>query len=99
MNTSPPLEESMINPSVILQFQSVETITAGKDAGTSDIRSTLSVPTEALASGSPLTMESLVKVLNELTSARETEGRLQLYRMQEEYESKLEATQVWDGCG
>ena len=56
---------------------------------------------ETLSSSRALTMESLVSVLTELTNARETEGRVQLYRMQEQYESKLEAIQVghlqWTG--
>lgn len=40
-------------------------------------------------------MESLVEVLTNVTNARETEGRVQLYRMQEQYEAKLEMIQVW----
>ena len=39
-------------------------------------------------------MENVMSILTDLTNTRETEGRLQLYRMQEQYEAKLEAIQV-----
>jgi hypothetical protein len=70
-------------------------------AGPQEISMAEAEVAETLSSSPALTMESLVSVLTELTNARETEGRVQLYRMQEQYESKLEAIQVghlqWTG--
>ncbi len=43
----------------------------------------------------PLTMQGLATMLAELARSRETEGRVQMYRLQDEYEEKLKAMQVW----
>ncbi len=48
----------------------------------------------AAAHEAPLTMEGLVAVVAELNSSREAEGRMQMYRLQEHYEKKLESVHV-----
>lgn len=43
-----------------------------------------------------LTMESLTAVLAEMNASRETEARVQMYRLQEEHDAKLDVMQVCD---
>ena len=48
----------------------------------------------SVAASAAVTMEGIAEMLADLTHSREAEGRIQLYRLQEQYEAKLEAMQV-----
>ena len=52
----------------------------------------------SVAASAAVTMEGIAEMLADLTHSREAEGRIQLYRLQEQYEAKLEAMQV-SGAG